>query len=113
DGDSPVVVGQESRTEEAAFRELRISRVGRKARLLGTVETIAPGTVPPRVELPPPGHSSLNEDQYRVMCKRFPGIDIVAMEKQFVAWNSEKGTTPENYWSAYYVFFKGKVKRKG
>ena len=40
--------------KKATLKELRISRVGRKARLRGTVETIAPGPerAPKPVELP-------------------------------------------------------------
>src|SRR5207245_3710209 len=50
--------------KKAAFRELRVSRVGRRARLLGTVETVA-ANPPPRAELPSRGHSGLKEDQYK------------------------------------------------
>jgi hypothetical protein len=35
------------------------------------------------------------------------------MEKQFVAWNAEKGVTPENYTGALYGFIKKKLKREG
>jgi hypothetical protein len=90
--------------KKAAFKELRVSRVGRRARLLGTVETVAAGTVPPPAELPKPGYSGLKEDQFKVMCRAFPGTDIQEMEKQFVAWNGEKGTTPENYTAALYGY---------
>jgi hypothetical protein len=34
------------------------------------------------------------------------------MEKQFVAWNAEKGVTPDNYTGALYGFIKQKVRRK-
>ena len=53
--------------KKATFRELRGSRVGRRVRLLGTVETIAPGTVPPRVELPKPRHSALTDPQFKTL----------------------------------------------
>ena len=98
--------------KKASFKELRVSRVGRRARLLGTVETIAPGTVPPRVELPKPGHSNLTAAQFKRLRANFPDIDIDEMEKQFVAWVSEKGE-PENYVSALFGFIKQKVKREG
>jgi hypothetical protein len=97
--------------KKATLKELRVSRVGRRARLLGTVETIAPGTVPPRVELPKPGYSSLTETQFQRLRAMYPGIDIDEMEKQFVEWVSEKGT-PENYIGALSGFIKQKVKRE-
>jgi hypothetical protein len=102
--------------KKAALKEIRVSRVGRRARLRGTVETIAPGPerVPPKPpELPPPGHSGLKEDQYKALRAAFPGTDIQEMEKQFVAWNSEKGVTPENYTGALYGFIRKKLTREG
>lgn len=102
--------------KKATLKELRVSRVGRRARLRGTVETIAPGPerVPLKpVELPKPGHSGLKEDQYKAVRAAFPGTDIQEMEKQFVAWNAEKGVTPENYTGALYGFIKKKLKREG
>lgn len=100
--------------KKATLKELRVSRIGRKARLLGTVETIAPGSerVPKPVELPAPGWSGLKDDQYGVMRKAFPGIDIQEMEKQFVAWNADKGVTPDNYTGALYGFIKQKMRRE-
>jgi hypothetical protein len=75
-------VGKIRRAEKrAALKELRVSRVGGPARLLGNVETIAPGTVPPRVELPAKGHSSLTETQFKRLRANFPGIDIDEIEK--------------------------------
>jgi hypothetical protein len=102
--------------KKATLKELRVSRIGRKARLRGTVETIAPGPerVPSKpVELPKPGWSGLKEDQVKSLRVAFPGTDIQEMEKQFVAWNAEKGITPENYTSALYGFIKQKLKREG
>jgi hypothetical protein len=90
--------------------------VGRRARLLGTVETVALGPlrVPAKpVELPARGWSGLKEDQFRSLRKAFPGVDINEMEKQLVAWNAEKGVTPENYTGALYGFIKQKVARQG
>ena len=97
-----------------AFRELRVSKVGRRARLLGTVEhvAVAPPALPARVPLPARGHSGLKESQVKSLCSAFPGIDIQEMETQFVAWNAEQGTTPENYTSALYGFIKKKVQRE-
>jgi hypothetical protein len=102
--------------KKAAFRELRVSKIGRRARLLGTVETVAPGPlrVPAKpVELPARGWSGLKEDQVNSLRKAFPGIDIDEMEKQFVAWNAEKGVTPDSYTGALYGFIKQKVARAG
>jgi hypothetical protein len=97
--------------KKATFRELRGSRVGRRARLLGTVETIAPGPERP-VALPARGHSGLTEAQFGSLRAKFPGIDIDEMEKQFVAWNAEKGVTPDNYTSALFGFIRNKLKRE-
>jgi Initiator Replication protein len=84
--------------KKATLRELRISRVGRRARLLGTVETIAPAPprVPVAVALPARGHSGLTQDQFGTLRKAFPGTDIAEMENQFIAWNADNGTEPEN-----------------
>ena len=100
--------------KKAMLKELRISRVGRKARLRGTVETIAAGPerAPKPVELPKAGWSELNEDQFGTLRKAFPGTDIQEMEKQFVAWNAEKGVTPDNYTGALYGFIKQKMRRE-
>jgi Initiator Replication protein len=100
--------------KRATLKELRVSRVGRRARLRGTVETIASGTVPPKPpELPKPGRSGLKEDQWKTLRKSFPETDIQEMETQFVAWNAEKGVTPENYVGALYGFIKKKLTREG
>jgi hypothetical protein len=100
--------------KKATFKELRVSRVGRRARLLGTVETIAlaPGTVPARVELPAKGHSGLTKAQFKSLRVKFPGVDIQEMEKQFVEWNAERKTEPDNYVSALYGFIRKKVERE-
>jgi Initiator Replication protein len=102
--------------KKATLKELRVSRVGRRARLLGTVETIAPGParVPSKpVELPKAGWSGLTNDQTKSLRKAFAGVDIDEMEKQFVAWNAEMGITPDNYTGALYGFIKQKMKREG
>jgi Initiator Replication protein len=97
--------------KKAAFRELRISRVGRRARLLGTVETVAPGTVPPPpAELPKPGWSGLKGGQLNSMRDKFPGIDIDEMERQFIEWVKPRGE-PDNYASALYGFITKKLAR--
>jgi broad specificity phosphatase PhoE len=99
--------------KKEAFRELRVSRVGRRARLLGTVETVAPALPRLPVELPVKGHSGLTEAQFGSLRGKFPGIDIQEMETQFVAWNAANGVTPENYTGALYGFIKQKVRREG
>jgi hypothetical protein len=63
--------------------------------------------------LPKPGWSGLKDDKYKVLVNTFPGIDIQEMEKQFVAWNAERGVTPDNYSSALYGFIRNKLKREG
>jgi len=99
--------------KKATFRELRVSRIGRRARLLGTVETVAPELprLPARVELPAKGYSSLIEAQFNSLRAKFPGIDVQEMERQFVEWNEAKGMTPDNYCGALFGFIKQKVGR--
>jgi hypothetical protein len=63
--------------------------------------------------LPKLGRSGLKEDQWKTLRKSFPGTDIQEMETQFVAWNAQKGVTPENYVGALYGFIKKKLKREG
>ena len=86
---------------------------------LGLAGSPAPG-VHPDPRGPPPNRrgwrvsvGGLKEDQFKTLRAAFPGIDIQEMEKQFVAWNAEKGVTPENYVSALYGFIKQKVKWEG
>jgi len=94
---------------------LAAERVGRRARLLGTVETVAPAPtrVPARVELPSRGRSALTEAQFNSLRGKVPGIDIQEMESQFVAWNTDNGSEPENYVAALFGIIKQKVKREG
>jgi hypothetical protein len=103
--------------KKATLKELRVSRVGRRARLLGAVETIAPGPqrVPPKpVELPARGHRGLTDAQYNSMRRIFPGIDIDEMERQFVEWNRTKGDGDlENYPGALTGFIRQKIRREG
>jgi hypothetical protein len=75
------VVGKIPRAEKGGTERTTASRVGRRARLLGNVEGIAPGIVPPRVELPAKGHSSLTETQFKKLRANFPRIDIDEIEK--------------------------------
>lgn len=101
--------------KKAAFRELRVSKVGRRARLLGTVETVAPAPLrlPVPVELPARGHSGLTQDQHGSLRKAFPGLDIDELERQFVEWNTAQGVTPDNYVGALYGFIRKKRQREG
>jgi hypothetical protein len=101
--------------KKETLRELRFSRVGRRARLRGTAEQVTPAPprlVPPPVPLPTRGHSALRGDQFNSLRSAFPGIDIQEMEAQFVAWNEEKGTTPDNYLGALYGFIRQKLRRE-
>ena len=110
--------------KKATLQELRVSRVGRRARLSGTVEQVTPA--PPRlvsskpetragagVALPAPGHSGLREDEFQRVRRMFPGIDIQEMEAQFVAWNTERGTQPKTYIAALIGFIRNKLRREG
>jgi hypothetical protein len=54
-----------------------------------------------------------SDGQFGYLRPKFPGIDIDEMEKQFVAWNKDNGTEPENYVAALFGFIKQKVKREG
>lgn len=104
--------------KKATLKELRVSRVGRRARLQGTVEKVeAP---PPRltaattakvVTLPQPGRTRLTESQYRSLRAKFPGIDIDEMERQFVDWVADRGE-PENFTGALYGFIKQKLAKE-
>lgn len=98
--------------KKATLRELRVSRVGRRARLLGTVEHIAVAPPPLPAPLPARGHSGLKEAQYQSLRSKFPEIDIHEMELQFVQWNTDNGVTPENYVGALYGFIKSKLRRE-
>jgi len=62
--------------------------------------------------LPSEGRSGLKESQFSTLRASFPGIDIEEMERQFVAWNDDRGTTPENYVAALYGFIKRKLERE-
>jgi hypothetical protein len=94
--------------KKATFRELRVSRFGRRARLLGTAEQIAPEfpRLPARVELPAKVHSGLTEVQFNSLRAKFPGINVQEMGRQFVEWNAEKGVTPDNYCGALFGFIR-------
>ena len=48
-----------------------------------------------------------------VMSNAFAGIGLQEMERQFVAWNRERGVTPDNHASALYGFLRQKVRRAG
>jgi hypothetical protein len=100
--------------KKAALHELRVSKVGRRHRLRGTVETVSLSIADlpkPANALPLPGHSGLKEQQFNSLRASFPGVDIGEMERQFVQWNTEKGGEPENYTAALFGFIRAKVKR--
>ncbi len=54
----------------------------------------------------------MKEDQFKALRNAFPGIDMTKMEKQFVAWNAEKGVTPDNCTGELYGFIKSKRHRE-
>jgi hypothetical protein len=100
--------------KKAAFKELRVSRVGRRARLLGTVEKVLVASPPlprPPAQLAKGSPSPLTDGQYTTLRKAFPGIDIDEMERQFIEWNSDNGVTPSSYVAALRGFIKQKVER--
>jgi hypothetical protein len=63
--------------------------------------------------LPARGRSGPTEAKFNSLRAKFPGIDIHEMESQFVAWNADKGTEPQNYVGALYGFIKKKLEREG
>jgi hypothetical protein len=75
--------------------------------------TPARAVLPPPVPLPARGRSGLREDQFKALRASFPGIDIQEMECRFVAWNDERGVTPEKYAGALHGFIKQKLRRVG
>ncbi len=112
---------------KTALNELRFSRVGRRARLKGEVETPAPLIsllptpsqdvtvlpIPKRDRsthpnmLPSEGGSGLTERQMRDFRRDFPGIDIPWLEREFREWVATK-EPPDDYAGAFYGFMKRK-----
>jgi hypothetical protein len=98
--------------KKASFKELRVSRVGRRARLLGTVEKVVPPSLPaPPARVTKASPSPLTDGQYTTLRKAFPGIDIDEMERQFVEWNAGNGAALSNYVGALRGFITQKVQR--
>lgn len=99
--------------KKAAFREVKFSRVGRRARLTGTVEAVSATTALPAHQsstpaLPPVGQSGLTERAFERIKKDFPGLDIDYLEREFRAWVTER-ETPRDYAGAFYGFVKKKA----
>jgi hypothetical protein len=84
-------------------RELSFSKVGRRARLNGTVETVGFGFAPTATPSPP----SLvllpdTIDKARMAC---PGYDVYALEAEWRRWASTK-PAPNNAEAAFIAFCK-------
>jgi hypothetical protein len=96
---------------KASLNELRVSRVGRRARLRGTVEKVVPLSVvlPPVTPspLPAPGRSGLTEKQVQSFRRDFPGLDLEGLEREFREWLADK-EPPRDYAAAFYGFMKKK-----
>ena len=100
--------------KKAALNELRASRVGRRARLTGTVEQVMPVKALPKAQTHPnllPSDSSrrLTEKEYTRIKRDFPGLDIEWIENEFRDWIETK-EPPEDYAAAFYGFVKRKIK---
>jgi len=96
---------------KAALNELQVSRVGRRARLRGTVDKIAPlALVLPPVAPPPlpaPDRGGLTEREQQRFRRDFPGLDLEWLEREFREWVADK-EPPRDYAAAFYGFVKRK-----
>ena len=81
------------------WNELQRPRVGRKARLAGTVETV--DFVPPAL---PNGGRHLKSDTYEEARRRFKGYDIYHVEQEWRDWSAGK-EPPRNADAAFLAFF--------
>jgi nucleoside diphosphate kinase len=86
-------------------RELSYSKVGRKARLAGTVEAMAFGAPPPR-----PAGPVLRPDSFDKVRKLCVGYDIYALENEWRTWAANK-PAPDNADAAFIAFCKSYAKR--
>ena len=96
---------------KASLQELAVSRVGRRARLRGTVERVVPLplVLPPVAPspLPAPGRSGLTDRQTQNFRRDFPGLDLEWLEREFREWLADK-EAPRDYAAAFYGFMKRK-----
>ena len=99
--------------KKATLHELRFSRVGRRARLRGKVETLLPlPALPPPSPahpnlLPSLGQSGLTERSHAAFRRDFPGLDVEEIERQFQAYLAEH-EPPADYVKALYGFARKK-----
>ena len=101
--------------KKTAIREVKFSRVGRRARLAGKVEAVIapPPALPPApskppVPLPAAGNSGLKQKDYDRIKRNFPDLDIDFLEREFLAWVATR-ETPRDYVAAFYGFVKHKI----
>jgi len=87
-------------------RELNYSKVGRKARMKGTVEAVEFGVSPP----PLPGGPALRPDTFDKVRKLCVGYDIYALESEWRTWAAKK-PAPDNPDAAFIAFCKSYAKR--
>ena len=102
--------------KKAALHELRSSRVGRRARLSGTVEQVTPLKALPKTPthpnlLPSNSPSGLTAKQFSTFRRNFPELDIDHFEREYQAWIADK-EPPDDYAAALYGFIKSKIKRE-
>ena len=81
-----------------ALAELRRPKVGRRARLTGTVETVAFGGAAA-------GIHGLQSATYAEARRRFPGYDVAFVEGEWRAWMAEQEKPPEHVDRAFLGFF--------
>jgi hypothetical protein len=99
--------------KKAAFREVKFSRVGRRARLAAKAETaVAPLALLPSSAVPaglpaviPRG---LTQPDYDRIKRNFPDLDIGHFEREFLAWIAGR-EPPRDYAAAFYGFVKRKI----
>lgn len=91
---------KDSESVHRVWNELQRPRLGRKARLSGTVEKI--DLVP--AALPSSGGMSLKSDTYEEARRRFKGYDIYHVEQEWRDWSAGK-EPPRNSDAAFLAFF--------
>lgn len=110
-----------------ALREVKGSKVGRKARLTGKVETITPTATPlPAPSRPDPrkipqrsgagdaiGNLLLKTRTYEMAREIAPGLDIYYLESEWREWAAQKGEAISFPDAAFLNFVRGKTKQHG
>jgi len=124
---------------KSTINELRYSRIGRRIRLKGEVETVLPAAPrlsdpsqdvsdrpsqdvagrparkPPGTHpkvLPSDGRSGLTEAQTVRFRRDFPGLDVPWLEREFREWVADQ-EPPADYAAAFYGFMKRKRAEAG